>query len=129
MTKIVIPVFMGGAVGAILREFFMLVTPKLADDFPLDILVANLVASLLLGYVTALHRRKAASDGVNLLLGTGLAGGLSTFSSFAFGIAVLTTTSSSSTVVAAAYAVISLVAGYVAVIVGLKLGGRGRPTT
>lgn len=127
MTKIVVPVFVGGALGAVLREFFMLMTPKVADGFPLDILMANLVASLLLGYVTALRRRKLASDGANLLLGTGVSGGLSTFSSFAFGIAVLTTTSQSSAVVAAAYVAISLVAGYIAIIVGLKLGGQRSP--
>jgi CrcB protein len=36
-----IPVFVGGALGAVLREFVMLAVPNLADGFPLDILVAN----------------------------------------------------------------------------------------
>jgi CrcB protein len=77
--KVIVAVFVGGAVGAILRELFMLIVPNLADGFPLDILAANLVASLLLGFATALHSRKVVSDGVNSLLGTGIAGGLSTF--------------------------------------------------
>jgi CrcB protein len=42
VTKIIVTVFIGGTLGAMLRECFMLMTPKLADDFPLDILVANL---------------------------------------------------------------------------------------
>jgi fluoride exporter len=120
----VLPVFVGGALGAMLREFVMLMVPNLADGFPLDILVANLVAAYLLGVVAALHSRQVVSDDVNMLVGTGLTGGLSTFSSFAYGMAVLTTASTASAVVASAYVVISLVLGYIAVIVGLKLGGQ-----
>jgi CrcB protein len=37
----------------------------------------------LLGVVAALHSRKVVSDPVNALVGTGVTGGLSTFSSFA----------------------------------------------
>jgi fluoride exporter len=117
-------VFVGGGLGAMLREFVMLMVPNLADGFPLDILVANLVAAFLLGLVAALHSRQVASDSVNMLVGTGITGGLSTFSSFAYGMAVLTTASTANAVVALAYVVISLVLGYIAVIVGLKLGGQ-----
>ena len=84
MVNIVTLVFVGGALGAILREFTMLMVPNLADKFPLDILVANLVATFLLGLVAALHRRQIVSEGAEMLVGTGIAGGLSTFSSFAY---------------------------------------------
>jgi CrcB protein len=120
----VMPVFVGAALGAMLREFVMLMVPNPADGFPLDILVANLVAAYLLGVVAALHSRQVVSDDVNMLVGTGLTGGLSTFSSFAYGMAVLTTASTASAVVTSAYVAISLVLGNVAVIVGLKLGGQ-----
>ncbi|MBV8275654.1 MAG: hypothetical protein JO170_10420 [Verrucomicrobia bacterium] len=43
------------------------------------------MASFVLGLVTALCRRHVVSDGVNLMVGTGVAGGLSTFSSFPTG--------------------------------------------
>jgi CrcB protein len=122
--KVIVVVFVGGAVGAILREFLMLSVPNLADGFPLDILAANLVASLLLGFATALHSRKVVSDGVNSLLGTGIAGGLSTFSSFAYGVVVLATASATGALVASAYVVVSLVMGYVAVVAGLMLGRK-----
>lgn len=89
MINIVILVIAGGALGAMLREFVMLMVPPLADGFPLDILVANIVAAFLLGVVSALHGRKVLSDGVNTMLGTGVMGGLSTFSSFAYGSVVL----------------------------------------
>jgi CrcB protein len=122
VTNFVLPVFVGGALGAMLREFVMLVVPDLADGFPLDILVANLVAAFVLGIVAALRGRQLVSGGVYMLVGTGIAGGLSTFSSFAYAVAMLTTASTASVVIAWAYAVISLVLGYIAVIVGLKLG-------
>jgi fluoride exporter len=119
-----IVVFVGGAVGSILREFTMLMVPNLADGFPMDILVANLVATFLLALVTALHRRQIVSDKTNMLIGTGIMGGLSTFSSFAYGSVVLMSASTASAIVASVYVVVSLVLGYIAVIVGLKLGGQ-----
>ena len=119
-----IVVFVGGAVGSILREFTMLMVPNLADGFPMDILVANLVATFLLALVTALHRRQIVSDKTNMLIGTGIMGGLSTFSSFAYGSVVLMSASTASAIVASVYVMISLVLGYIAVIVGLKLGGQ-----
>jgi fluoride exporter len=120
-----IVVFVGGAVGSTLREFTMLMVPNLADGFPLDILVANLVATFLLALVIALHRRQIVSDKTNMLIGTGIMGGLSTFSSFAYGVVVLMSASTASAIVASVYVVTSLVLGYIAVAVGLKLGGQG----
>jgi CrcB protein len=125
VVNIVLLVFVGGALGAVLREFTMLMVPNLVDNFPLDILVANLVAAFLLGLVTALHRRQIVSEGAEMLVGTGIAGGLSTFSSFVYGAVVLMSASTASAVVASIYVVISLVLGYIAVAVGLRLGGQG----
>ena len=118
-------VLVGGAVGAIAREFLMLLVPTLSRGFPLDILAANLLAGLLLGLVAALHSRNVASDAAYALIGTGITGGLSTFSSFAYGSPELMTRSTTSAVVALVYVVISLVLGYIAVIVGLKIGKAG----
>ncbi len=122
MIRIAVLVFIGGALGAVLRESLMLAVPTLADGFPLDILAANLAAACLLGYIAALHERKGASDSVYALLGTGITGGLSTFSSFAYASAVLMKASIASAVVALAYVLTSLVLGYIAVIVGMKIG-------
>ena len=127
MFKTIALIFAGGALGAVLRELLMLRVPKLLDGFPLDILIANLVASFLLGWVTALHRRKLVSEDANTLLGTGVSGGLSTFSSFTYGVAVLMAASAAGAVVAAVYVAISLVAGYFAISVGLAVG-RHRPS-
>jgi CrcB protein len=127
VNKIVMLVFVGGALGAVLRESAMLMVPTLSRGFPLDILVANLLAALLLGVVAALHTRKVASDAGYALIGTGITGGLSTFSSFAYGSSELMTRSTTSAVVALVYVFISLVLGYIAVVVGLKLGNAWMP--
>jgi len=66
-----------------------------------------------------------AASGV--LVGTGIMGGLSTFSSFAYGVVVLMPASTASAIVASVYVVTSLVLGYVAVVVGLKIGGLSSP--
>ncbi|MBL8579875.1 MAG: CrcB family protein [Mesorhizobium sp.] len=129
MVNTMLLVFVGGAIGAMLREFLMLGTPHLADGFPLDIFVANIVAALLLGLSTALHERKVLSDDTNTLIGTGIMGGLSTFSSFVYGAVVLIGASTQTAVVALAYILASLLVGYAAVICGLKLGGQRRPNS
>lgn len=125
MINLVILVFVGGAIGAMGREFLMLGVPELSDGFPMAILVANIVAAFLLGLVTGLHKRKVVNDNVNTMVGTGIMGGLSTFSSFAYGAVVLMTASASGAVVAIVYVLVSLVLGYGAVLLGLKLGERG----
>ena len=126
MVNFVVLVLVGGGLGAMLREFIMLMVPNLVDGFPLDILVANLLAAFLLGLVTALHRWQILSDDVNMLLGAGIMGGMSTFSSFVYGSVVLMHASIASAVVASVYVVVSLVLGYLAIIVGEKLGDRAR---
>ena len=123
MIKIIVAVFVGGAVGAILRELFMLIVPNLADGFPLDILAANLVASFLLGFATTLHSQKVVSDDVNSLLGTALR---RTVDVFQLCLWRRRTGDASATgaLVASAYVVVSLVMGYVAVVAGLMLGRK-----
>jgi CrcB protein len=125
LTFAVLLVFIGGAVGSIVREFLMLLVPTLSRGFPLDILVANVVASLLIGFSTARYNRKAIDGGWHLIVTTGAMGGLSTFSSFAYASSVLMTASKTGALVAAAYVLASLVMGYVAVVVGMKIGGPG----
>jgi CrcB protein len=122
----IILVMLGGGLGAMLREFVMLMVPNPVDGFPLDILVANLLAAFLLGLVTALHGWRILSDDVYMLLGAGIMGGMSTFSSFVYGSVVLMYASTTSAIVALVYVAVSLVLGYLAIIVGGKLGGQAR---
>ena len=126
MVNLVILVMVGGGLGAMLREFVMLMVPNPVDGFPLDILVANLLAAFLLGLVTAMHRWQVLSDDVYMLMGAGIMGGMSTFSSFVYGSVVLMHASIASAVVASVYVVVSLALGYLAIIVGDKLGSQAR---
>jgi fluoride exporter len=126
VVNFVILVMVGGGLGAMLREFVMLMVPNPVDGFPLDILVTNLLAAFLLGFVTALHRWQVLSADVYMLVGAGIMGGMSTFSSFVYGSVVLMQASMASAVVASVYVVTSLLFGYLAIIVGDKLGGQAR---
>lgn len=84
MAKIVL-VFLGGGLGAVIREFAILVIPRLEDGFPIDIFAVNVAASFILGLTFGDHRLNKVSDEFLLLIGTGVMGGLSTFSTFVFG--------------------------------------------
>ena len=74
------------------------------------------------------RNRKAIDDRWHLMVTTGTMGGLSTFSSFVYASSVLMTASMTGALVAFAYLVISLAVGYVAVVVGMKVGGYRHAT-
>ncbi len=117
-------VFMGGGVGAALREALMATVAALPGGFPMPIFIANMTASLLIGILSALTRRSGVlgSSG-KLLLTTGMMGGLSTFSSFVWGTdQMLANPAERATAVV--YLVLSMVAGFLLVEAGLWLGGR-----
>jgi CrcB protein len=132
MFQQVILVFLGGAVGATLREFLMLAVPTPQDGFPYSIFVANVAASFVLGMTNGLYSGGAIGTNSNLFVGTGLTGGMSTFSSFAYATFALLVASEIGLTVGLAYAVASVVVGFIAVIAGLKVGsvvsGSGSPT-
>lgn len=121
--NIMILVFMGGAIGAISRELLMVSVPTMNNHFPLDIFVANIVASLLLGVVAGLLMRNKISQGMNAFLATGIMGGLSTFSSFVYG-AVEIMKSPQFLLVGMSYLVLSIVIGFVAIYIGYTAGNR-----
>lgn len=66
--NIAILVFIGGAIGAIFRELLMISVPKMADQFPLDIFIANISASFLLGIVAGLLTSKRIGQSMNAFL-------------------------------------------------------------
>ena len=126
MLNMIILIFVGGAFGAMCREFVMLSVPRLADGFPMDIFVANIVAAFLLGVATSLFKSNRINQYVHVMVGTGIMGGLSTFSSFVFG-AVEMMKDPGSVFVSICYLVISLVIGFAAVELGLFAGAKIPP--
>ena len=118
-------VFIGGGIGAIAREIFMLMLGRYSTAFPFDIFMANILACFLLGFVFVRHQERPASDGENLLIATGFCGGMSTFSSFVFG-AFSEITAPGHLTLSLLYIVASLVVGYGAAWLGLRTATRKR---
>jgi CrcB protein len=112
-------VALGGMAGAPLRYLVdVRVTARFGPGFPVGTLVANVAACALLGLVAGLGL--AASSPTYVLLGTGLAGAMSTYSTFAFEIVRLAEEGRIGRAVG--YAVASPVAGLAALLLGLAFG-------
>lgn len=120
MKVFVLIIFIGGAFGAMVREFIVLLVPQMHNGFPLNIFVANIVASFLLGVATHKNKLKKVSDEALLLFGTGVLGGMSTFSTFVYG-AFSELITPKGIVISMLYIVSSMVCGFIAVWVGFKL--------
>ena len=126
MLKDGILVFIGGGIGAAVRELLMLVVVNLPGGFPMPIFIANMTAALLIGVLAAL----TIPGGVigsrgKLLLTTGIMGGLSTFSSFIWATdQMLANPAEQGSAIV--YLVLSIAAGFLLVESGLWLGGRLR---
>ena len=84
-------VFLGGGAGSLLRYLCGRLIPDtfFGDPFPNAILFVNVVASFILGVVMGWVLNRSAGEEARLLIGVGLCGGLSTFSSFSYDTVVL----------------------------------------
>lgn len=123
----VIIVFVGGGLGAIVREGAVLLVGRYSTAFPIDIFAANSLACLLLGLISGLHQKGRVSDHVTLLISTGFCGGMSTFSTFIFG-AYSELNTPGHLALSVLYIISSLVAGYRATLAGLTLATKVRGT-
>jgi len=106
-------VFAGGAAGALLRVLAAESLP--AGNFPWPTLAVNLAGAFLLGAVMA----RVASGAGRALLGAGLCGGLTTFSTLQ--LELLDLLGAGRIAVAATYAAASLALGLAAVGAGRRL--------
>lgn len=112
-------VVVGGMVGAPLRYLVDLhVTARWGARFPYGTLAANAAGSLLLGVVAGAGL--AAADPAYALLGTGVAGALSTYSTLAF--ETVRMAEEGNVGRAVGYAVTSVVVGLAALLLGLAVG-------
>ncbi len=77
-------VFLGGGLGSVLRYALGKAVPihLLGFPFPVGILTVNLLASAVLGTLVSWSASRPEAEPWRLLLGVGVCGGLSTFSSF-----------------------------------------------
>jgi CrcB protein len=107
-------VFVGGALGTVARAALAEGFPHGATSWPWPTFVVNVVAAFLLGYfVTRLQERLPPSSYRRPLLGTGLCGGLSTFSTMQ--VELLKMVDAKAWGLATGYTVASVVAGYAAI--------------
>jgi CrcB protein len=107
-------VFVGGALGTLARAALAEAFPHAATAWPWPTFTVNIVAAFLLGYfVTRLQERLPLSSYRRPLLGTGVCGGLSTFSTMQ--VEILKMLSAHAYGLAAAYAAASIAAGYAAI--------------
>jgi fluoride exporter len=112
-------VVLGGMVGAPLRYLVDLrLTARLGPGFPVGTLAANLAGCLLLGLVAGAGL--AAESPAYVLLGTGVAGAMSTYSTFAFETVRLAEEGQAGRAVV--YPLVSVVVGLVALLLGLRIG-------
>ena len=104
-------IFAGGAIGTLARAGLSQALPHAPTDWPWATFIVNIVAVVLLGYfVTRLQERLPLSSYRRPLLGTGLCGGLSTFSTMQ--VEILKMLEAGAFLLAAGYTVASVVAGY-----------------
>jgi CrcB protein len=107
-------IFVGGALGTLLRAALTEAFPHSATSWPWPTFVVNVVAAFLLGYfVTRLQERLPLSSYRRPLLGTGLCGGLSTFSTMQVELLKMIDTGAYG--LALGYAAASVAAGYIAI--------------
>jgi CrcB protein len=106
-------IFVGGALGTLARAALAEAFPHAATAWPWPTFAVNIVAAFLLGYfVTRLQERLPLSSYRRPLLGTGICGGLSTFSTME--VEILKMLSAHAYGLAAGYAAASVAAGYAA---------------
>lgn len=117
----VLAVFVGGALGTVLRLGFDATLPHRDDQFPLSTLVINVAGSFLLALLVS-RLWPIAPGWVRAGLGPGLLGGFTTFS--AVMVSMVTLAASNQIVLALGYLGATLVLGFGAAALGFWLGLR-----
>ncbi len=106
-------IFVGGAIGAWARALVGMALVPTTGSWPWATFLVNVVAAFMLGYFsTRLLERLPATDYQRPFLGTGLCGGLSTFSTMQ--VEVVRLFEHGAWAVAVSYVLASLVAGLLA---------------
>jgi CrcB protein len=123
--RMVAAIFVGGALGTLARAALAEAFPHAATAWPWPTFAVNVAAAFLLGYfVTRLQERLPLSSYRRPLLGTGICGGLSTFSTME--VEILKMLQAHAYGLAAGYAVTSIAAGYAALHLATALVRRAR---
>jgi CrcB protein len=118
-------IFAGGALGTLARAVVSEELPHAPTQWPWSTFIVNIAAAFLLGYaVTRLQERLPLSSYRRPLIGTGICGGLSTFSTMQ--VDILKMLDAHAWGLAAGYTVASVVAGYATIQVATAMARRVR---
>ena len=118
-------IFAGGFVGAVARAELADALPYHDARWPWTTFIVNLLGAFLLGYfATRLQERLPLSSYRRPLLGTGLCGGLSTFSTMQ--VEILKMLDAGAWGLAACYTAASVAAGYAAIHLATAMVRRAR---
>ncbi len=118
-------VFVGGAIGAVARVALATAFPATATTFPWTTFLENVVGAFLLAVALSfLSHRRATHRRVQLLVGVGMLGAFTTYSTLAVELDGLTRAGAGSTAVT--YAAASLAVGLAAAAAGIWVGRRLR---
>lgn len=78
-------VFLGGGLGSVARYWLSLKLNNFENAIPYGTLLANILGSLIIGFILGYSSRTGLlSENQSLLLATGFCGGFTTFSTFAY---------------------------------------------
>jgi fluoride exporter len=120
-------IFAGGFLGAVARAELAEALPHDTGEWPWATFIVNVAGAFLLGYfVTRLQERLPLSAYRRPLLGTGLCGALTTFSTMQ--VELLRMLDDDRIALALSYAVVSVAAGFAAVALATNLVRRARLT-
>jgi CrcB protein len=112
-------VMVGGAVGSGARYLTgRAMLSLLGPDYPFGTLAVNLIGGLLMGVLVGVLARNTASETWRLLLGVGVLGGFTTFSSFSLD--VVTMIERGAFGVAFGYVLVSVIGSIAALFAGLS---------
>jgi CrcB protein len=118
-------IFVGGFVGALARALLVDALPQDVDAWPWPTFIANVAGAAMLGYfATRLSERLPLSAYGRPLLGTGLCGALTTFSTMQ--VELVRMLEAGSVVLAAAYLIVSVVLGFAAIAITTNLVRRAK---
>jgi fluoride exporter len=121
-------IFGGGVIGALARAGVAEAFPPTSGQWPWATFGVNIVGAFLLGYFTTrLQERLPLSAYRRPFLGTGICGALTTFS--AMQIELLEMLDADHVALAFGYALVSVIAGFLAVALATNIVRRGRVRT
>lgn len=114
-------VMLGGGIGAGARHLVNQAVPRIAGSgFPWATVTVNIVGSMLMGILIGiLARRSGDTNGLRLLLATGVLGGFTTFSAFSLDFVSLW--QRGETHLAVGYVALSVIGALLAIFAGLWL--------